>query len=1035
MNHEWQYLPQVALKAHATILSSAARTTLTQTFANQSDQLLEEVSYKFPLYDGVSVVGFQCRIGSRVLHSEVKSKEQANADYDHALASEQSAAIMEHTTQDVGIFVIRVGNVRANEVVTVEITFIGELKQDTQTDGIRYTLPNTIAPGYSNATSIFGRPSSSFFTGIPSPQLEGISITVDVQMEKNSVIRQIHSPSHSINSFLGRTSSTPQDSSSFEPSQASATLRLAKDSQPLLERDFVLITKADGLDSPRALLETHPTLSGQRAMMASLVPKFTLPPAQPEVVFVIDRSGSMHNKISTLQSALKVFLKSLPVGVCFNICSFGTHYSFLWPTSKLYDNAGLQQALSYVNAMAADMGGTETQIAVEAAVNNRLKGRDLEVLLLTDGQIYDQEPLFKFVRNTAADNSARFFSLGLGHEAFHSLIEGVARSGNGFAQSVLNGEELDRKVVRMLKGALTPHIYDYKLQVEYDTGDSDDFEVVENTIHQIQEPQEKLENEHVRGQGPQESISLFDDNYKESDAELGDTQARANENLPKMLPPKVLQAPYNIPPLYPFIRHTVYLLLDPQSADRIPKSLTFSATSKQGPLQLRIPVSNFGQGETIHQLASRKAIIELEELHGWLEKSQDSKGNRFTQLHSSTQQRLAVRECQALGVKYQVTGKHCSFVALEEESSSGKIQKKQWMGLETENISQRTQLSEPPQQMMLFSCQSGPYIAPHARSHQPTSLFGQRGPVGGNQPSFGYCTNRGGSSSIQPSYAGATPFGNAAPSIHPSGGLFGRGQQQHAQISTGSSLFGMSSGSQGPHGPSVCPTPSLFGGGASTQPSSGLFGQSSTLFGGSASTQPSGGLFGQAVTPLGGGASTQPSRNPFGQASTPFGQAPTPIGQASALFGGSTHADTSFYQRSTGFGASQSNNPNTSTNSEDKVHRLIDLQSFRGNWELSQELCTLLGCDLTNVYNKFLNLIQANHTTTDLTNALATIMALGLLENKNTDSKSVWELVHGKAEIWLNKTLPALGVAGAILDAHKVQIKSLEFLNFPINQQ
>jgi hypothetical protein len=60
------YLPQVSLNVHATILSSAVRTTLTQTLSNPSDALIEEVAYTFPLYDGVSVVGFECRVGSRL---------------------------------------------------------------------------------------------------------------------------------------------------------------------------------------------------------------------------------------------------------------------------------------------------------------------------------------------------------------------------------------------------------------------------------------------------------------------------------------------------------------------------------------------------------------------------------------------------------------------------------------------------------------------------------------------------------------------------------------------------------------------------------------------------------------------------------------------------------------------------------------------------------------------------------------------------------------------------------------------------------
>lgn len=667
----WAYLPQVSLKAHATVLSSAARTTLTQTFLNPSKDLLEEVSYTFPLYDGVSVVGFTCHVGSRALQSQVKSKEQANAEYQHAVDNNKSAGILDHSSSASDVFTIRLGNVPAGESVTVHITFVGELKQDAQTDGIRYTLPNVIAPRYGLKAPEYSARSCS----TTEAELQGISITVDVLMEATSTIREIHSPSHAIRVALGRIASVPEHDSSFTPTQASATLNLARDIA-LLERDFVMIVKADGLDTPRAMLESHPTLPDQRALMASLVPKFSLPPAKPEVVFIIDRSGSMEDKIETLQSALKVFLKSLPVDTCFNICSFGSSYSLLWKSSRVYDASSLEEALDFVDGIYADMGGTEMQSAVEAVVDKRLPEKDLEVLLLTDGEIWNQDRLFNFVRESSADHSARFFTLGIGDAASHSLIEGVARAGNGFSQSVTLYEELDKKVVRMLKGAISPHIYDYKLDIEYEKNAEDDFEVIEAASENsstedfsadsaTEKEDEKSPDQKIQEKEPQKPISLFDSNFKEPDINIGVTEleAEATENVPAIEPPQIIQAPHKIPTLYPFIRTNVYILIDPRLSDRVLRSVTFRATSKQGPLVLQIPISDVGRGETIHQLAVRKAVVELEEGHGWLS---DALEKDKKTLGSTAKQRVGVRECQRLCTRFQITGKHCSFVALEK---------------------------------------------------------------------------------------------------------------------------------------------------------------------------------------------------------------------------------------------------------------------------------------------------------------------------------------------------------------------------------
>ncbi|KAJ5925399.1 hypothetical protein N7454_008038 [Penicillium verhagenii] len=651
-----QFLPQVSLKAHATILSTTSRTTLTQTFLNASDHNLKEASYQFPLYDGVSVVDFNCHVGTRLLHSKVKSKEQANADYQTAVESQESAAIMDQSETQGDVFAIRLGNVPANEWVTVEITFIGELKTDAQMDGVRYTLPNSIAPRYQNSMSLSQWQQNPELSAL----LDGISITVDILLEKASVIRELQSTSHSPKVSLGRISSTSPSTSGFEPSQASATLNLLKNNQALLERDFVLVVKADGLDKPRALLETHSTIPGQQALMATLVPKFNLPPNKPEIIFVIDRSGSMQDKIGTLQSALRVFLKSLPLGVCFNICSFGSHYNFLWPTSQVYDSSSLDEALQLVEKIDAEMGGTDILPAVKAAVERRIVDKELEVLLLTDGQIMDQDGLFRFVRETANGHTARFFSLGIGHAASHSLIEGVARAGQGFSQSVLENEELDKGVIRMLKGALTPHIYDYKLEVDYETTVDQDYEIVGTDSSSMTETGAEASDMDLDQTAP--FIPLFSDDFEE--AKSAKNAAALADELPKISPSQM------------------YLLMDPES-DTIPRSLTFKATSKQGPLCLRIPITDIGQGETIHQLASRKAVVEMEEGHSWLKNIRDGSGNSFEQLHAQTQKRIVARECQNLGIKYQITGKYCSFVALESDPTqttqkSKKTQQKEY---------------------------------------------------------------------------------------------------------------------------------------------------------------------------------------------------------------------------------------------------------------------------------------------------------------------------------------------------------------------
>jgi hypothetical protein len=385
-------------------------------------------------------------------------------------------------------------------LVAVEITYIGELKHH-ETEGIRFTVPTSIAPRYGSTTP--ATPSTT------AQDNGGIKITVDVNMPQGSVIKGVQSPSHPIAVSMGTVSTAAQADPLM--SKASATLSLGS---AALEKDFVLIIQSKDVGIPKAILETHPTIPNHRALMATLVPKFSLPPSRPEIVFLADRSGSMAGtSITMLKSAMKVFLKSMPTGVKFNIGSFGSNNSFLWAQSQGYTSETLQQSMAHVETFEANMGGTETFNAVKATIDRRYSDLPLEIILLTDGDIWRQNELFEYVDQQVASSEGkiRIFPLGIGNGVSHSLIEGLARAGNGFSQAVQSGERLDNSVVRMLRGALSPHITDYTLEMKYGQED-DDFEIIEKVTEGMKillsdtEVEKKAEAEPT----PKAKISLFD---------------------------------------------------------------------------------------------------------------------------------------------------------------------------------------------------------------------------------------------------------------------------------------------------------------------------------------------------------------------------------------------------------------------------------------------------------------------------------------------------------------------------------------------
>jgi hypothetical protein len=83
--------------------------------------------------------------------------------------------------------------------------------------------------------------------------------------------------------------------------------------------------------------------------------------------------------------------------------------------------------------------------------------------------------------------------------------------------------------------------------------------------------------------------------------------------LPEFVVPSILQAPYKIAPLFPFSRPTTYVILSCRVP--APSSVWRRGTTPSGDeLELAIKVQTVkDEAETIHQLAERKILQELEE--------------------------------------------------------------------------------------------------------------------------------------------------------------------------------------------------------------------------------------------------------------------------------------------------------------------------------------------------------------------------------------------------------------------------------------
>ncbi|KAF8472556.1 hypothetical protein BDZ91DRAFT_715264 [Kalaharituber pfeilii] len=726
------WIPLTQVTANARISHYFASVTLTQTFIPPYDDArnaqIQEAKYSFPVYPSSSVISFVARVKLndevvKTVRGIVKTIPQAKKDYKEAVAKGETAGYLEQVEGD--IFTMKLGNIpkATGTLVEVDVGYVTELKHDSEIDGIRFTIPVAIAPRYGN-TPADVRATSGMKVA------NGLEMNVEIDMPGPVV--GVQSPSHPIAVTIGSLGTSNQNSE-FDNKLACAKLT---QTTSYLDRDFVVQILCKDSASPRAILETHTT--GNRAidsaaLMLTFVPKFVIPPSpgpkkkRKEIIFLVDRSGSMYDKIEPLKAALRVFLKSLPPndGIRFDICSFGSRYKFLFDEtsgpnhgSRLYSQSTLNEAMAHVDSMSANFGGTEIYAPLKEACSRVLKRNqdrtkrikegvpgeedkvewETELLLLTDGEVWDTEKLFTLVREHTqewrvhgkrADERAgiRVFALGIGRDVSHAFVEGLAKAGGGYAMTVGDNERFEGKVVRMLKAALGERVGGFELTFDgidrwkrsVNEGlDEDDYEMID-------QPTATTEKTPTPAATP---ISLFDPS-----ADPDSVHEAKVASTPTLVPPTLIRSPHIIPPLFAFNRTTVYLLISPHSPSGslpLPEKIILKAVTSGGtPLELVIPVTKLSaqSSKTLHQLATKKYLDDLTEGESWIHFARGTgeklectypkgEGARkdYIKLYSPDSDdwnedqftELVRKEGERVGVQWGVVGKWTAFVALEE---------------------------------------------------------------------------------------------------------------------------------------------------------------------------------------------------------------------------------------------------------------------------------------------------------------------------------------------------------------------------------
>ncbi|KAI1073836.1 von Willebrand factor type A domain-containing protein [Whalleya microplaca] len=467
----YNLLPPLSASTDVHIVQDTARVTVSQIFWNDADTRIHQGSYTFPLPNGCTVTSFSCRLGrEKILRAEAHPKDEAREAFQKAVEERHVRALLEQNTPE--IFTASLGIIPPNTRLRAELTYIQLLKHrfSSEKNITTFTLPTAIASRYGDPPAEIAQVTSQ--GSQPSSMLQ-------VKVTDADKIAQITSDTHKIqvehHPSKGKVSKWDGLADYDEGSGIQTAMVKLCSTENFLGKDFIINIETEsstGLESSHAWVESHPVFKNQMAMIVTIPPSFVMTNERighGEVLFLVDRYGSMADKMDTLKLSMMFLHKGIPVGRKFNVWSFGSCYESIWEKSQLYNEWSLEEALYHVqNKFQANLGGTELLASLDAM----LKAADLlspcDIIILTDGEVWRLEEILKLVKNTR-ESSVRFFALGIGTHVSHALVEGIAMQGGGYSEVIPKAcrDGWEDRIVAMLKAALTDHVGSLKVNLSH----------------------------------------------------------------------------------------------------------------------------------------------------------------------------------------------------------------------------------------------------------------------------------------------------------------------------------------------------------------------------------------------------------------------------------------------------------------------------------------------------------------------------------------------------------------------------------------
>ena len=508
-------LPLTLLDYHSDVVGLACQTVIGQTFVNPYDEPIE-ATYVFPMVAERAVTACQMFVDGRVIEAELRERGRARREYADAIARGHRAALLEENRSET--FSIKVGNIPPGESVHVRLTTVGILPVAHGQWTLR--LPLVVAPRYTAGVPLPG-PSVESGTAADTDQVPDASAVTPptlpadfhrcrlpgfddpVQLRVSVRLRGIenrrpdgHDLQSSLHAVLVRPINNQSGNNRSGDHQTGdhQTGDIVVSSRPgeRINRDFILRGSYAGDD-----VDVQAWAEPATAMVQLIPPPITHA-APRDIVFVLDRSGSMSGwKMSAATRAVACLIDALQPTDRFNVIAFDhTMQSFEDADEgvinrltgrrrramglKSGDAETRRDAARWVRSIRA-RGGTEMGPPLARAAqcladhgladdgldhdnsNGEPSRRSAAIVLITDGQITGEDAMLRVINDMPDAVRPRLFALGIDTAVNASVLKRLADQTGGMFELAENETRLNEVLDRFADDMGRPSLLDISL--------------------------------------------------------------------------------------------------------------------------------------------------------------------------------------------------------------------------------------------------------------------------------------------------------------------------------------------------------------------------------------------------------------------------------------------------------------------------------------------------------------------------------------------------------------------------------------------